>query len=103
MPRLPWGAVPAGVVLGVVVVVSGLWLKDLGPGNPDRGLVDLVQQARSRALNVLALVLRYGLSVLWPSGGWSWPGPCCGFVTGPRGVPWPSCPWRYRVGWSPRG
>lgn len=60
---MPWGAVPAGVVLGVVVVVSGLWLKDLGPGNPDRGLVDLVQQARSRALNVLALVLRYGLSV----------------------------------------
>ncbi|MFF0903199.1 UNVERIFIED_CONTAM: hypothetical protein RF653_05940 [Kocuria sp. CPCC 205316] len=63
MPRLPWGAVAAGVVLGVVVVVAGLWLKDLGPGSPDRGLVDPVQQARSPALDVLALVLRYGSSV----------------------------------------
>lgn len=60
---MPWAAVPAGAVLVVVVVASGLWLKDLGSGSPDRALVGLLQQVRSPALDVLALVLRYGLSV----------------------------------------
>ena len=63
LPRLPWAAVPAGGVLVVAVVASGLWLKDLGPGSPDRALVGLVQQVHSPVLDVFSLVLRYGLSV----------------------------------------
>lgn len=63
LQRLPWAEMPVGVVLVVVVIASGLWLKDLGPGAPDHYLVDLVQQTRAPALDVLALVLRYGLSV----------------------------------------
>ena len=63
VPRLPWAAVPAGAVVVVLVVAAGLWLKELGSDNSDRALVDLVRQARTPALDVLALVLRYGLSI----------------------------------------
>lgn len=63
LPKLPWAAVPAGAVVVVTVVASGLWLKDLGPASPDRVLVGLVQQVRSPVLDVFALVLRYGLSI----------------------------------------
>lgn len=52
----------AGAVLEVVIG-AGLWFKDLGPDSPDLDLVLAVQQARSPALDVVALVLRYGLSI----------------------------------------
>lgn len=91
---------PAGVVFGVVVVASGPWLKDLGPGSLDRDLVDLVQQGRSPALDVLALVLRYGLSVPVTIG-WLVLAGTVSWVRdrSPRRAS-PSCSWRYRVGWS---
>lgn len=50
-------------MLGVGVVALGVGLTTLGPAGPDQNLIAAVQQRRSPALDVAALVVRYGLSV----------------------------------------
>lgn len=62
LPRLPWGAVPAGVLLAAAVIVLGVWLKQFGAAGTGPEVIAAVQERRSPALDVAALALRYGLS-----------------------------------------
>lgn len=78
LPRPPRAGVPVGVALVAAVVILGGWLSSPGTVGPDRNLIVAVQQWRSTALDVAALVLRYGLSIPVATGGlllvgiWLW-------------------------------
>ena len=63
LPPPPPAVVPVGVALVVAVVILGRWLAVPGVAGADRDLIMAVQQWYSPNLDVVALVLRYGLSI----------------------------------------
>lgn len=54
---------PIGVGLTVGVITGGKWLGSMSPAGPGLVLAKAVRQRRSPGLDVVALALRYGLSV----------------------------------------